>query len=45
MESFKNNYPTVFIHGFLGWGEFDGVNKKVPYFGFFGGNLMEILRS
>ncbi|MDD6807638.1 MAG: hypothetical protein PUD72_04210 [Oscillospiraceae bacterium] len=45
MESFKNNYPTVFIHGFLGWGEFDGVNKKVPYYGFFRGNLMEILRS
>lgn len=26
-------YPTVFCHGFCGWGQGDGVNEKAPYWG------------
>ena len=30
-----NNYPTVFVHGFIGWGEEDGLTSKlgIDYFG------------
>ena len=30
-----NNYPTIFVHGFIGWGEEDGLTSKlgVDYFG------------
>lgn len=27
------NYPTVFVHGFLGWGEEEGINKMADYWG------------
>ncbi|MBQ5684638.1 MAG: hypothetical protein IIV27_03265 [Clostridia bacterium] len=30
-----NNYPTVFEHGFVGWGEQDGIYKWAPYLGVF----------
>lgn len=29
-----NNYPTVFIHGFMGWGSNDKVDELFPYWGF-----------
>lgn len=41
----SNNYPTIFIHGFMGWGEFDGINNVAPYWGVFNGNLMTQLRE
>lgn len=28
-----NNYPTVFVHGFIGWGAEDGLNDSLCYFG------------
>ncbi|MBR0364580.1 MAG: hypothetical protein IJH58_05430 [Clostridia bacterium] len=30
-----NHYPTVFVHGFIGWGEEDGLTSKlgIDYFG------------
>ena len=34
-----NNYPTVFEHGFVGWGEQDGIYKWFPYMGIFHGAL------
>ncbi len=34
-----NKYPTVFEHGFVGWGEQDGVYKFAPYLGIFHGSL------
>ena len=40
-----NKYPTVFEHGFVGWGEQDGVYKWAPYLGVFHGSLMEELRK
>ena len=29
----SNKYPTVFLHGFFGFGEADGVDKVIPYWG------------
>ncbi|MCQ2470611.1 MAG: lipase [Clostridia bacterium] len=26
-------YPYVFVHGFLGWGRDEGINKDIPYWG------------
>lgn len=41
-----NRYPTVFCHGFMGWGEDDGVYKYAPYWGFFNSkNGMKHLRE
>lgn len=40
-----NNYPTIFEHGFVGWGEQDGIYKWAPYLGFFHGSLMEEMRK
>ena len=37
----SNNYPTIFLHGFVGWGEQDGVYKYVPYLGGFHGSLTQ----
>ncbi len=30
----NKGYPTIFVHGFVGWGERDGVSKLFPYWGF-----------
>ncbi len=40
----QNNYPTIIEHGFVGWGEQDGVYKYVPYMGVFRGSLVKELR-
>ncbi len=29
-----NKYPTLFVHGFMGWGEDNLVDEVFPYFGF-----------
>ena len=31
---FQNNYPCVFLHGLMGFGEEDTVEKHFAYFGF-----------
>lgn len=42
----KDMYPTVFVHGFMGFGEQDGINKYVPYWGWLGKkNAIDHLRS
>ena len=28
MNDYKNNYPTLLIHGFAGWGEDDGMSRN-----------------
>lgn len=38
-------YPTVFVHGLLGWGSYDEVNDLVPYFGMTTGDLTAYLTS
>ena len=37
----KNNYPTIFEHGFVGWGQQDKIYKYAPYLGVFHGSLVE----
>ena len=29
----STNYPVVLVHGLLGWGSYDELNKIIPYFG------------
>ncbi len=44
-DSFNTNYTYVFVHGLSGWGSYDTVNKFLPYWGTFGGNLMKYLND
>lgn len=32
-QTYTNNYPTIFVHGFLGWGSEDKIDKVVHYWG------------
>lgn len=36
----NTNYPYVFVHGLMGWGEYDAQYKLMPYWGMFGGELL-----
>lgn len=42
---YLNNYPCVFLHGYLGWGENDKFDRHIPYWGFGSKNLMKHLRQ
>ncbi len=35
----------IFVHGAGGWGQYDGINRILPYWGMFTGDLMAFLRS
>lgn len=37
--------PTVFIHGFLGWGDYDQITPIIPYFGMTVGSVTQYLNS
>ena len=39
----NTNYPYIFVHGLSGWGCYDNIYKLMPYWGMFGGELMEYL--
>ena len=39
-DSWNTNYSYVFVHGLMGWGEYDTQYKFMPYWGMFGGELM-----
>ncbi len=41
----KTNYTYVFVHGLSGWGSYDTINKFVPYWGMFGGDLIKYLNK
>ncbi|MCR5485320.1 MAG: hypothetical protein K6F09_06975 [Clostridiales bacterium] len=41
----KNNYPLIFVHGLNGWGQGEGINDVMPYWGASTGDLMAYLRS
>lgn len=45
VESFNTNYTYVYVHGLGGWGDDDIVNDIVPYWGVFGGSLMDYLNA
>ena len=37
--------PTVFVHGYTGWGSYDGLNDIAPYWGLFTGDILEELND
>ena len=39
------DYPTVFVHGLLGWGDEDAINKLVPYWGMTAGDLNKYMHN
>lgn len=44
-SKWQTNYTYVFVHGLSGWGSYDAVNALMPYWGMFGGDLMEYLND
>ncbi|MDY6016496.1 MAG: hypothetical protein SPI97_02660 [Oscillospiraceae bacterium] len=40
-----NEYPFVFVHGLMGWGEAQGVDKMMPYWGTTGGSIPKYLEK
>ena len=44
-EQWNTNYTYVFVHGLMGWGEYDNSNKVMPYWGMMGGDLMKYLNA
>ena len=38
-------YPCVFVHGMFGWGDNEGLNKRLPYWGCTSGSITEFFRS
>ena len=44
-EENGNNYPFVFVHGLMGWGEYQGVDKFMPYWGTTSGNIPRYLEK
>ena len=44
-EKWATNYPYIFVHGLMGWGQYDTQYKLMPYWGMFGGELMGKLNA
>ncbi|MBP3938970.1 MAG: hypothetical protein IK955_06140 [Clostridia bacterium] len=44
-SDWNTNYKYVFVHGLMGWGEYDFYYPIMPYWGMFGGNLMNYLNN
>ena len=44
-DDWNTNYKYVFVHGLMGWGEYDFYYPIMPYWGMFGGNLMNYLNN
>ncbi len=44
-DEWKTDYTFVFVHGLSGWGSYDAVDKIMPYWGMFGGNLITYLNA
>lgn len=38
-DQWNTSYSYVFVHGLMGWGEYDAQYKLMPYWGIFGGEL------
>ena len=41
----KLRYTSIFVHGMYGWGENEGINKYIPYWGATTGSVTEYLTS
>ena len=37
----NKSYPYIFVHGLFGWGEDEGINRTLPYWGSTSCNLVE----
>ncbi len=44
-EKWNTNYDFVYVHGLSGWGSYDLQYKLMPYWGMFGGNLLNKLED
>ncbi len=44
-SEWNTNYTYVFVHGLMGWGEYDFTYDLMPYWGMFGGDLMIYLNN
>lgn len=44
-ETEDKSYPYVFVHGFLGWGEDEGINDDISYWGGTACNLVKELNG
>ena len=38
-------YPVILVHGMFGWGEGEGINRKIPYWGASSGDLVDFFRE
>lgn len=46
MNKEKNlKYPLIFVHGMFGWGEHEGINNYIPYWGATSGNITEYMEE
>lgn len=45
LKTVKAEYPLVFVHGMFGWGQNEGINKKIPYWGATSGSITDCLSS
>lgn len=41
----KLKYPMIFVHGMFGWGENEGINKYLPYWGATCGSITEEMKA
>ena len=44
-ETKEDDYPFVFVHGLMGWGERSSLDPIMPYWGMTTGSLMDYLNS
>ncbi len=44
-SKWQTNHPYIFVHGLMGWGQYDPHYKIMPYWGMFGGELMKKLNA
>ena len=42
---FNTEYANVFVHGLAGWGSYEWYDDFMPYWGMFGGDLMQYLNA
>ncbi|MBR4051274.1 MAG: hypothetical protein IKK09_12320 [Clostridia bacterium] len=43
LDCAKIKYPVVFVHGMFGWGDNEGINNRLPYWGATTGSISQYL--
>lgn len=41
----RSDIRYIFVHGLSGWGSYDKINRVMPYWGMFGGDLIKYLNT